>query len=92
MSTNTASLAENDVSEIIIALEKVALEKWNQGDPSGYLELSTEDVTYFDPFLEKRLNGRSELSRLYEQIWGMVKVDRYELINPRVQGGEQWLF
>jgi hypothetical protein len=29
-----------DISETFIALEKGALEKWNQGDPSGYLELS----------------------------------------------------
>jgi hypothetical protein len=50
--TNTEEL-----SATIIALEKAALEKWNQGDPSGYLDLSAEDVTYFDPSLEQRMDG-----------------------------------
>jgi len=44
-----------DFSKTIIALEKAALEKWNQGDPNGYLDLSAEEVVYFDPFTELRL-------------------------------------
>ena len=41
------SQTENiNISETIIALEKRALEKWNHGDPSGYLDLSAEDVSY----------------------------------------------
>ncbi len=53
-----------DISETIIALEKRALEKWNQGDPSGYLDLSAEDATYFDPSLERRLNGLDSLKKI----------------------------
>ena len=41
----------------IIALERAALDRWGAGDPSGYLEISAPDVTYFDPFLERRLDG-----------------------------------
>ena len=74
-----------NVSATIIALEKSALEKWNHGNPSGYLELSAEDVVYFDPFIEHRLDGLDKLTELYEKIRGTVHVDKYEMLNPKVQ-------
>jgi len=74
-----------DLSKTIIALEKAALEKWNQGDPNGYLDLSTEEVVYFDPFTELRLDGLESLKKYYEPIRGQVQVSKYEMINPKVQ-------
>jgi hypothetical protein len=47
----------NAVSELIINLEKSVLGKWNNGNPSSFLDLSADDIVYFDPFTEKRLNG-----------------------------------
>jgi hypothetical protein len=45
-----ANAQENTtVQKTIIGLEKAALERWNHGDPSGYLELYAPDVVYFDP-------------------------------------------
>lgn len=73
-----------DISETIIALEKGALEKWNQGDPSGYLELSADNVTYFDPSIEQRLDGLDNLRKYYEPIKGQINVSRYEMLNPKV--------
>ena len=73
------------VQEKIIGLEKAALERWNNGDPAGFIELSAKDVTYFDPFLEKRIDGLDALTRLYEPLKGQGKVDRYEMIDPQVQ-------
>ncbi|MEE4198824.1 MAG: nuclear transport factor 2 family protein [Bacteroidales bacterium] len=69
----------------IITLEKKALERWNQGDPSGFLERSANDVVYFDPFTELRIDGLEQLSALYETIRGKINVDRYEMNNPKVQ-------
>ena len=77
--TNTEEL-----SATIIALEKAALEKWNQGDPSGYLDLSADDVTYFDPSLEQRMDGLENLRNYYEPATGKISVDRYEMVNPNV--------
>ncbi|MFP4025256.1 MAG: YybH family protein [Thiohalospira sp.] len=65
--------------------EKKALERWNQGDPSGFLEISANDVVYFDPFTEQRIDGLEKLSEVYETISGQIKVDEYEMINPKVQ-------
>lgn len=72
------------ISETIIALEKKALEKWNQGDPSGYLELSADDVSYFDPAIEQRLDGLDNLKKYYEPIKGLIHVTKYEMRNPIV--------
>lgn len=77
--TNTEEL-----SATIIALEKAALEKWYQGDPSGYLDLSADDVTYFDPFLERRLDGLENLRKYYEPVKGQINVSKYEMLNLRV--------
>lgn len=68
----------------IIDLESAALKRWAQGDPDGFLHLYDTDVVYFDPFHEHRLDGYPALSALYESIRGQVKLESFELIDPRV--------
>jgi ketosteroid isomerase-like protein len=83
---NSASSQKIDsISRIIIDMEKSALERWNNGDPSGFLEISAKDVVYFDPFSEHRLDGLDELTKLYESIRGQIHVDKYNMTNPNVQ-------
>lgn len=77
--------ATEDPSATIVAMERAALDRWGRGDPSGFLEISAPDVAYFDPFLERRLDGLEALARYYEKLRGKVQVARYELLNPRVQ-------
>ncbi|MEL7586738.1 MAG: DUF4440 domain-containing protein [Prolixibacteraceae bacterium] len=79
---------ESEISKRIIALEKAALERWMNGDVQGYLELYADDVTYFDPMLEKRLDGLKELTELYEPWQGKIKASGYEVIAPEVQADE----
>jgi hypothetical protein len=69
----------------IIQLEKRALERWCRGDPSGFLEISARDVVYFDPFLERRLDGLPALTDYYESLRGKVSASRFEILHPRVQ-------
>jgi catechol 2,3-dioxygenase-like lactoylglutathione lyase family enzyme len=69
----------------IIELERRALERWGQGDPSGFLEISADDVVYFDPYQERRLNGIAELRELYEIIRGRVQIRDFGMLDPRVQ-------
>ena len=77
-------MGQTDVDEII-QLEKHALERWSRGDPSGFLEVSAADVVYFDPFLERRLDGLTALTAYYESLRGKVSASRFELLHPRVQ-------
>jgi len=80
---------KQEITTTIIALESAALERWGNGDPSGFLEISAPDIVYFDPYLEKRIDGIDALTQYYKTIWGQVRFDRFELLNPCVQlGGE----
>lgn len=71
--------------ETIIAMERAALDRWGKGDPQGYLEAYAPEITYFDPFLEKRRDGLEAMKQYLIPITGKVKVDRYEIIDPMVQ-------
>lgn len=72
-------------AECILELERSALARWGRGDPSGYLELSSPDVTYFDHATERRLDGREALARLYAPCRGKIRIDRSEMPNPQVR-------
>ena len=73
------------VAQQIIALEEMALRRWCAGDPSGFLELSADDIAYFDPFLPCRIDGLNALSAHYEPLRGSISAEQFELINPLVQ-------
>jgi ketosteroid isomerase-like protein len=73
------------ITEKIISMEKAALGKWGNGDPSGFLEISAPDVVYFDPYIPNRIDGLDSLKEYYQPIWGKIIFDRFELINPNVQ-------
>lgn len=74
-----------DVVAHVIQLEERALRRWCDGDPSGFLEISAADVVYFDPFLDRRIDGLPVLTDYYESLRGKVRAERFELIDPRVQ-------
>ncbi len=75
----------NTIHESIVGMERAALDRWGAGDPSGFLEITAADVSYFDPVQEQRLDGLDRLTALYETIRGKIKIDRSEIVNPRVQ-------
>ncbi len=61
---------EQEITKTIIDMEYTALERWGNGDPSGFLEISAPDVVYFDPYQETRIDGLEALTQLYKSIWG----------------------
>jgi len=77
--------SDSDAVKEILALEKGAMEQWCKGDVEKYLQNSSDEVTYFDPFTAKRLNGRSDLSKLYRSFAGLFHFDRFEFLDPKVQ-------
>jgi hypothetical protein len=73
------------VKKTVLALERAALNRWGKGDPGGYLEITAPDVTYFDPFVRRRVDGIAALKAWYEPIRGKIRIDRDEIIAPHVQ-------
>jgi len=74
----------------IIATERVALESWNRGDIDGLLDIYADDVAYFDPLTERRLDGRRAVGDYFKAFYaGKINIPRYEILNPQViaEGG-----
>ena len=77
--------AIGDAGAEVVALERAALDRWGTGDPTGYVELFADDITYFDPVQERRLDGRAAMVALMDSIAGKIRVDRYDMQRPLVQ-------
>jgi ketosteroid isomerase-like protein len=69
----------------IMRLETGAMERWRKGDPSGFLDISAPEVTYFDTGTPARLNGFGELKKEYDQRVGKIHYDVMEFVNPHLQ-------
>ncbi len=85
--TVSCQRGEDPQPEQIIAMERAALDRWGKGDPQGYVEIMAPEVTYFDPMQEKRLDGLGPMKEFLAPLTGKIKIDRYDMINPKVQGG-----
>jgi uncharacterized protein (TIGR02246 family) len=87
----SSPVPENEISEALalkehlIALEKAALHRWRQGDPSGFLDLVADDYTYFDDLRDERVDGKQAITAIYEELRGKIHFPSFELIEPRVQ-------
>lgn len=68
----------------VVALERAALARWCTGDPGGFLELSAEDVVYFDPVVPTRVDGRPALAAYYAPITGKIFASEWRMIDPAV--------
>ena len=77
--------SNQDETERIVAMERVALNRWGKGDPWGFTEISADEVTYFDTGTKRRVDGLAALKQLYTPREGKIKIERYEMINPKVQ-------
>lgn len=71
--------------ETIIAKERNILDRWKTGDTFGFIEAASEDITYFDPGLEKRCTGKKNFHEWIAAFNGTFSFPEYELIDPLVQ-------
>lgn len=62
--------AGKDVTATIIAMERAALDRSDRGDGAGFLEITGEDVVYFDPSLDKPIHGLPALRAYYSKDFG----------------------
>ncbi|MGD8779731.1 MAG: nuclear transport factor 2 family protein [Ignavibacteria bacterium] len=80
----TTTVAQSP-EDLIIAKEKGALDRWKTGDTFGFIEIAADEITYFDPGLEKRITGIKEFSDHFSSFNGTFSFLGYELLNPQVQ-------
>jgi ketosteroid isomerase-like protein len=81
---SAAVTAQEFRPEAIIALERGAMDRWGRGDPQGFIEIFADEVTYFDPSTQRRVDGIEAMRALFAPIAGLVKLSRYEILNPDV--------
>ena len=82
-----SSTIHTNADEEIIALERSALDKWAQGNALGYVDISADDVTWFD-FAEGeqlRVEGLAALRKYLIPLAEQIPPHTYDIVNPRVQ-------
>jgi ketosteroid isomerase-like protein len=72
------------MEDMILSLEKAAMERWRNGDPWGFVEISAEDINYVDPGLTQPILGLEEYKSYMKKIEGQVHYQRSEFIDPNV--------
>src|SRR5512136_2966304 len=72
------------MDQTILDLETAAMERWRNGDPFGFVELTADEICYVDPGLTKPIMGLDEYRRYMEQIAGKVHYQRSEFIEPNI--------
>jgi len=72
------------MQETILSLEKGAMERWRNGDPWGWAEISAEGVTYVDPGLTKPIVGLEEYKTYLKLCEGKIHYQGSEFIDPQV--------
>jgi ketosteroid isomerase-like protein len=93
ITVSASSLAQDKPvkTQDIIALERAALDRWVVGDTQGYLDLYAPEVTYFDPYRERRVDGLEAMKAAFAPPEGAepsAAAPHYELIEPKIQGHE----
>jgi len=68
-------LNETEVADKIVAMEKIALDRWGKGDPWGYLETFAPEVTYYNPFEDRRIDGLDAMKKYYGEQAGKIFID-----------------
>lgn len=74
------------IAQHIIELEKAALDKWFNGDTSGYNHLwSRHNFSYFDSVITERIDSYEDIKKVLATIDGKLFADSYDFCTPRVQ-------
>lgn len=68
----------------ILSLENQAMERWRNGDPWGFVELSAEDIVYIDPGLASPIIGLEPYKAYMQKVEGQIHYQGSEFIHPKV--------
>jgi ketosteroid isomerase-like protein len=70
--------------ELIVQLERGALDRCIKGDMNGFGALYAEDVSYFDPLTRARIDGLQAMRVYQESLHDEGRTTRYEMENADV--------
>ena len=76
------------ISQEVFELECSLNDRWSAGDCWGYLDNYHEDITYFDPILERLLVGRDAVVAHIQKLYKNPNIVRSEYLNPDVIASE----
>lgn len=82
---DTIKKGEQSMEEIILSLENEAMERWRQGDPWGWTEISAEEIIYIDPGLTKPIEGLEAYKEYLKQFEGEINFQISEFIDPKIK-------
>lgn len=72
------------IEKTLLELEISLNERWSTGDSSGYLNNYHEDISYFDPVVEKHLIGRPSVLEHLTKLYRNPHIVRNEYLHPNV--------
>lgn len=72
------------IGETLLNLERSLNERWSTGDCHGYLNNYHEDISYFDPVVEKLLVGRDSVLKHLLKLYKNPHIVRNEYLNSHV--------
>lgn len=75
---------DGKIEKALLALEISLNERWSAGDSGGYLDNYAEDISYFDPVVERQLIGRPAVLEHLTKIYQNPHIVRNEYLNPNV--------
>lgn len=80
---------EKVLAEHLIGLEKSALDKFFNGDMSGYRALwSKQSFTYFDAVVTQRIEDFASMEGFLDRLEGNLHAEYFRFVSPRVQFGQ----
>lgn len=72
--------------EIILSLEREALDNWSTGNPHGYMKHAANDITYFDDIgAQNRMEGLEAWDTYAKTLKEMIPPHEYKMFEPKVQ-------
>lgn len=79
-------MSNPDAERAILSQERSALDRWSRGDPLGYSEIQTEDISYFDDIgAQARIDGLEAMRAYLSSLEGEIPPHDFEIVDPRVQ-------
>jgi ketosteroid isomerase-like protein len=75
----------DSIAATIIAIERRAVDRWNRAEIEGARDVYADDVSYFDPLTDTRIDGRKPVADYFRRFYaGKVHISGYEMVNPQV--------